>query len=203
MTKKDKKEIEINNKDDIELEEILKNELKDKEKNETENYISKLKEKHLKTKKELKKYKEIATTTQSQYINLKNEFDLFTNRINNEKEENKIKNIIDIINKILPFIDNLSKSLEHIPEEFKDNNFINWIILTYKHFQNTLETMWVFEINSIWEEADPELHQPLWLEQTNDKKLKWKIIKEIEKGYIFKKNDTKKVIRIAKVIVWE
>jgi molecular chaperone GrpE (heat shock protein) len=85
----------------------------------------------------------------------------------------------------------------------KDNDFAKWVRLIYDNMIKSLETMNVFSIESIWKEPDIELHQPIWMEKIDDKKNKWKIIKEYERWFYLLHDDKKNVIISSKVIVGE
>jgi hypothetical protein len=41
------------------------------------------------------------------------------------------------------------------------------------------------------------------VEPVENPDMKWKIIKEFERGFVYDKNGEKKVIRASKVIVWQ
>jgi molecular chaperone GrpE (heat shock protein) len=71
----------------------------------------------------LEDMKQIATTSQSQYITLKYDFDAYISRMDRDKSQQKINSKMDSIKNIFPFIENLRKTIEHIPEKLKDNDF--------------------------------------------------------------------------------
>jgi hypothetical protein len=48
---------------------------------------------------------------------------------------------------------------------------------------------------------DSLVHEPVSLMPVEDKKMKWKIIQEFERGFIYKKGDKQIVINPSKVIV--
>jgi hypothetical protein len=56
-------------------------------------------------------------------------------------------------------------------------------------------------IESIWLEPNVDYHEPLWVEETQDETMKWKIIKEYEKWFLLTQWDNKIVIKTAKVVV--
>ncbi len=150
---------------------------------------------------ELEKTKEIAAKSQSQYISLKYDFDAYIARIEKEKLSLQESIFIKNIKNILPFVEDLRKSLEAVSPELKDNSSIKWFSLMYEKFIKKLGEMWVFLFDSIWEEPNHDFHEPLGFEQVSDEN-KWKIVREYEKWFIYKKWDTEIVLKAAKVIVW-
>jgi molecular chaperone GrpE (heat shock protein) len=67
----------------------------------------------------------------------------------------------------------------------------------------TLEGLHIKAIDSLWLVPDSFLHEPVGVEPVEDKKMKWKIIKEFERGFVYEKDDDKRVIISSKVIVWQ
>ncbi len=150
---------------------------------------------------EKKKFEEIGKKAQHDYIMLKYEFDSLINRLEKTEKELKTSTMIANLKKIIPFVEELRQTIEHTPAEIADNSRTQWIKLVYEKTLKTLETMWVYQIESIGLEPDAELHEPVGVEPTEDPALKWKITKEFERGYILKNGDEKNIIKTAKVIV--
>ena len=51
----------------------------------------------------------------------------------------------------------------------------------------------MFPIPSLHEEVNTLLHEPIWVQPTNDKKLKWKIIQVFEQWFYYKKENGDKI----------
>lgn len=149
---------------------------------------------------ELEKYKQIATSAQSQYVLLKYDFDGLINRTQKEKAESEVKALVDYVKKFLPFIEQLKKSIENIPNDIKDNQWVNWVIMTYNNITSKLNSWWVSTIESIGLEPHHDYHEPLGFEAT-DEANKGKIVKEVETWYIYKKEEKEIVIKPSKVII--
>ncbi len=64
-----------------------------------------------------------------------------------------------------------------------------------------LESMHIFQIKALGLVPDSLVHEPVSLMPVEDKKMKWKIIQEFERGFIYKKGDKQIVINPSKVIV--
>ena len=173
----------------------------------TNKELKKLEEENKKLKKELEmlekdleKFEQIAKAIQQQYINLNQDFENYKKRIEKQQKELEEKLLIDIINQIIPLIENLRLSIENIPEDIKNHKWVEWIVLTYKNLLKILEWLGIYQKSTIWEEPNEIYHEPIGMLDANEKN-KWKIIAEHQKCYIYKKWDKHIVIKPAKVII--
>lgn len=142
---------------------------------------------------EMVKVKEELENTTDRLKRIMAEFDNFKKR--NAKERELLYNSIlgDIINRLLPVLDNLEKATN---VETTDSNYKQGIDLVLKQYIDVLSSFGVKEIESVGKTFDPELHEAVSMVQ--DENLGEKEIKEeFRKGY--KLGD--KVIRHAMVIV--
>lgn len=188
---------------DKELKEKLK-----QAKKENEDKVNLKKEQDLslefeKLQKEYKEQSEIAIKAQRDYINLKFDFDRFQNQVQEKEKGQEVSSLISSIKKILPFMEDLRKSLENIPQDKKSDPLAQWVQLVYDNFIKTLESISIFQIKAVWLEPDSILHEPVSIMPVDDKKMKWKIIQEFERWFIYKKDDKQIVISTSKVIVWQ
>lgn len=149
----------------------------------------------------IKDLEEVAKKAQYDYVMLKYDFDSYQRRVEQDNKEGKSQTLIDIMKKLLPMIDQLSYSVDHMPEELKDNKWADGVKLVHDNAMKTLASLGIEKIATIGQEPDSELHEPLSMEPTEDENMKWKIIKEYEAGYVLKQGEGKKVIKAAKVIV--
>jgi len=171
--------------------------------NELENLkkeLEKLKEENKKLNKQLEEKDEILKNTQLQYLTLKNDFDLLTRRMKENELKLKDEILEKTILKFLPIFEDFMKSYEHLPEEFKEHKWTEWLSLINKKLNNFLQEYNIEIIKTVWEEVDDNLHEIIWVEPSDEKN---KVIKEITKGYLIKKWDDIKVLKPAKVIVWQ
>ena len=146
---------------------------------------------------------EIAIKAQRDYVNLKFDFDRYQRQSQEREKDQETNSLISSIKKILPFVENLRKSLENIPQDQKMQPLSQWVQLVYDNFIKTLESINIFQIKAVWLEPDSILHEPVSVMPVDDKKMKWKIIQEFERWFIYKKDDKKIVISTSKVIVWQ
>ncbi len=112
-----------------------------------------------------------------------------------QKEREGLYNSIlgDIIEIILPILDNLENAVK---VETTDENYKKGIELVLKQFQDVLKAKGVEEIKTIGETFDPELHEAVSSVQDDNKGEK-EIVQEYRKGYKI----GHKVIRHSMVVV--
>jgi len=172
----------------------------DKDNNKIKEELEQLKQENEKLKKQLEEKEEILKNTQLQYITLKNDFDLLVRKMKEKELSLKDEILENTIVKFLPIFEDFIKSYEHLPEEFKEHKWTEWLSLINKKLNNFLQEHNIEIIKTIWEEVDDNVHEIIWVEPSENKN---KIIKEITKWYIIKKWDSKKVLKPAKVIIWQ
>lgn len=125
------------------------------------------------------------------------EFDNFRKRTEKEKSEMFASGQKDIIEKILPVVDNFERALAAKPEEGKeDDAFRQGMEMIYKGLLKTLDDLGVKEIEAEGKEFDPAFHNAV-MHEDNDKFGENVVSKVLQKGYTF--HDT--VIRHAMVQV--
>jgi molecular chaperone GrpE (heat shock protein) len=102
----------------------------------------------------------------------------------------------------LPFVEDLRKSLENLSDEQKNSDMWKWVQMVYDKFIRALTEFSVFPIPSLHEIPDTLMHEPIGMQPTNDKKLKWKIIQVFEQGFYYQKENWDKVtVFPSKVII--
>lgn len=115
------------------------------------------------------------------------EFDNFRKRSEKEKSQMFEFGARDIIEKILPVIDNFERGLDTITEEEKEGAFAQGIEKIYKQLTTTLEEVGVKVIEAVGKEFDPNLHNAVM--HAEDENSEENIITdEFQKGYMYKDN---------------
>lgn len=89
--------------------------------------------------KKLKDTEEIAKKAQYDYIMLKSEFDSFVRRVEGDNKEAKVQQLVDLVKKLTPIIDQLGQSVSHTPAELEDNTWAAGVKLTYDNAIKTLQ----------------------------------------------------------------
>ena len=115
------------------------------------------------------------------------EFDNFRKRSEKEKSTMFEFGAKDIIEKILPVLDNFERGLGSISEEEKGSAFAQGIEQIYKQFVSVLEDAGVKVIETVGKEFDPNLHNAVM--HVEDDALGENIIaEEFQKGYMYKES---------------
>ena len=124
------------------------------------------------------------------------EFDNFRKRTEKEKSQMYEIGAKDIIEKILPIVDNFERGLASMPEEEKATPFAEGMEKIYKQLMTTLESIDVKPIEAVGKEFNPDFHNAVM--HVEDEELDENIIvEEFQKGYMFRD----KVLRYSMVKV--
>ena len=113
------------------------------------------------------------------------EFDNFRKRTEKEKSSMYIIGAKDIVEKILPVVDNFERGLASIPEEEKGTPFAEGMEMIYKQLIGELEKMDVRPIPAVGEEFDPNLHNAV-MQVESDEYESGVIAQELQKGYTYR-----------------
>jgi molecular chaperone GrpE len=175
--------------DDVEFEELdwVGDEKKDKEK------LKKLREDLKKSQAESRDHLTALQRARADYVNLKKELD-------EVRESVKSKTMEKMIMEFLPVVDSFDMAMANKEVwESVDKNWRIGIEYINTQFHTILSNYGVEPIDKSDIEFDPNLHEPMKTEETDDTSLDHKVKQIIQKGY--KMGD--KVIRPARVIVWK
>lgn len=113
------------------------------------------------------------------------EFDNFRKRTDKEKSQMYEIGAKDIINKILPVVDNFERGLAAVTEEEKKNPFTEGMDKVYKQLMTTLEEIGVKPIEAVGQEFNPDFHNAVM--HVEDEELGENIIaEEFQKGYTYR-----------------
>jgi len=151
---------------------------------------------------QLQEKDEIAKNSQINYLHLKADFDILQRqtqqKIDNAERDAEIK----VVKDLLPFVENLRKSLLNLTDDQKESSIWEGLRMMYDNFIKSLEKLHIKPIESVWLEPNPQFHEPVSMQPVDDKKLKWKIIQEFQQGFLYENNDEVIVISPSRVIVW-
>ena len=103
-----------------------------------------------------------------------------------EKKDKKDEQIAkDVIEKILPVIDNFERGLKSIPEDQKGGPVASGMEMIYKQLITVLSDLGVTPIEAVGQEFDPNLHNAVM--HAEDEGLGENIVaEEFQKGYKYK-----------------
>ena len=113
------------------------------------------------------------------------EFDNFRKRTEKEKSQMYEIGAKDIIEKILPIVDNFERGLSSMPEDEKATPFAEGMEKIYKQLMTTLEGIGVKPIEAVGQEFNPDFHNAVM--HVEDEELGENIIaEEFQKGYMYR-----------------
>lgn len=124
------------------------------------------------------------------------EFDNYRKRTDKEKSAMFEMGAKDIVERILPVIDNFERGLATIPEEEKGSAFANGMEMIYKQLLKNLEDAGVKPIEAVGKPFDPNFHNAVM--HIEDENLGENVVaQELQKGYMYRDS----VIRYSMVQV--
>ncbi len=113
------------------------------------------------------------------------EFDNFRKRTEKEKSQMFEIGAKDIVEKILPVVDNFERGLATVPDAEKESAFVQGIELVYKQLMKALEDAGVKPIEAVGKEFDPNFHNAVM--HAEDENFGENIVsEEFQKGYIYR-----------------
>lgn len=113
------------------------------------------------------------------------EFDNFRKRTEKEKSHMYEAGAKDIIEKILPIIDDFERGLGTVEEGNKQDSFVQGMEMVYKKLMTTLEGIGVTPIEAVGQEFNPDFHNAIM--HVEDENFGENIIsEELQKGYMYR-----------------
>lgn len=113
------------------------------------------------------------------------EFDNFRKRTEKEKSAMYEIGAKDIVDKMLPVVDNFERGLASIPEEAKGSAFAEGMEMIYKQLLKALEDAGVKPIEAVGQPFDPNFHNAVM--HIEDESLGENIVAmELQKGYMYR-----------------
>ena len=113
------------------------------------------------------------------------EFDNFRKRTEKEKSQMYEIGAKDIIEKMLPVVDNFERGLDAVKEEDKEDPIIQGMEMVYKQLMTVLGELGVKPIEAVGKEFDPNLHNAVM--HVEDENFGENIIaEEFQKGYMYR-----------------
>lgn len=131
------------------------------------------------------------------YIRLFAEFDNYKRRTSKEAIELRQTAGKEIIVSLLDVLDDMDRAEQQMKESDEEKSLKEGILLVFDKFRKILQSRGVKAIKSLHTEFDVEKDEAVSEIHVDDKKMKGKVVAELQKGYLL--ND--KLIRFAKVVV--
>ena len=115
------------------------------------------------------------------------EFDNYRKRTDKEKSAMYEIGAKDVIEKILPIVDNFERGLNTIPEDAKGTAFAEGMEKIYKQFVKKVDDLGVKPIEAVGKPFDPNFHNAVM--HVEDENLGENVVAaELQKGYTYKES---------------
>jgi molecular chaperone GrpE len=146
---------------------------------------------------ETDKLKSELAEQKEKYIRLFAEFDNYKRRTSKEAIEIRQTAGKEVIVSLLEVLDDMDRAEQQLKESDTDKALKDGILLVFDKFRKNLQSKGLKPISTLHTEFDVEKDEAVSEIDVDDKKLKGKVVAEVQKGYYL--ND--KLIRFAKVVV--
>lgn len=117
-------------------------------------------------------------------LRLQAEYDNFKRRTQKEKEAERKYKAQDIVNDLLPVLDNFERALQ-VEQTEATSNLIEGISMVYRQLQDVLTNNGVEVIETEGKEFDPNLHHAV-MQVEDEAHESNHIVEELQKGYMLK-----------------
>lgn len=100
-----------------------------------------------------------------------------------EEERGKMADFykVLIVRELLPAIDNLERSLMHVPKDLKDHEYVKGVQSVIKQFEASFKELGVERIKTVGEKFDPHWHEAVGIEDEGGKVEV--VCEELQPGY--------------------
>ena len=146
---------------------------------------------------DIEKLKAELTEQKDKYIRLFAEFDNYKRRTSKEAIELRQTAGKEVIISMLDTLDDMDRAEQQLQESDMEKSIKEGVLLVFDKFRKTLQAKGLKPLNTLHSEFDVEKDEAVSEIDVHDKKLKGKVVAELQKGYYL--ND--KLIRFAKVVV--
>lgn len=113
------------------------------------------------------------------------EFENFRNRSEKEKQAMFETGAKSVIEKILPVVDNFERGLATVPEDKKEDPFVDGMNHIYRQLLTELENIGVKPIEAVGQEFDPNLHNAV-MQVESEEYESGVVAQELQKGYTYR-----------------
>ena len=137
------------------------------------------------TEKLKKKYEDALAEQKDKYIRLYAEFDNYRKRTEKEKAQNFDFGAREVIEKLLPVVDNFERALGTVDPEDEVDAFTKGVRGIYKQLEKMFEDLEVKAIPAEGEKFDPNLHNAVMTDTESDVEEDT-ITQDLLKGYTYK-----------------
>lgn len=111
------------------------------------------------------------------------EFANFKKRIERDIKDTRQKASLDVLTSLLPIIDDFERAMTSVPEDFKEQPWLNGITLIQRKLQKLLDDNQVTIIDPVGQVFDPSRHEALGVDE-NSSVESGHITVTLQKGYM-------------------
>ena len=127
------------------------------------------------------------------------EFENFRKRTDREKAQMFDTGVVNVVEKLLPVVDNFERGLAAAPASDENKAFADGMNMIYKQLVKMLDDLGVKPIEALGQDFDPNFHNAVMQVEATEEYTSGKVAQEMQKGYIY--HDT--VVRHSMVAVAE
>lgn len=121
------------------------------------------------------------------YQRLMAEFENARKRMAKESAQKYDMGAKDVLEKLLPVVDNFERGLAAVTEDEKESPFVQGIEAIYKQLMTTLEGLGVAPMNAEGKEFNPDFHNAVM--HIEDASFEENVVaEELQKGYMYKES---------------
>lgn len=113
------------------------------------------------------------------------EFENFRKRTDKEKSQMYDMGAKSVVEKVLPVIDNFERGLAAVPEEQKEDPFVDGMDKIYRQMMTMLEEIGVKPIEAVGTEFNPDFHNAV-MHVEDEESGENIIVEEFQKGYMYR-----------------
>ena len=129
-------------------------------------------------------FKEKFEEMQDKYMRQVAEFENFRKRTDKEKAQMFDAGASNVLEKLLPVLDNFERGLATVPEEEKGTPFADGMNMIYKQLLKQMEDLGVTPIDAAGKEFDPNFHNAV-MQVESDEVEEGFVAQELQKGYMY------------------
>ena len=146
---------------------------------------------------ELENAKTILDEQKDKYIRLLADFDNYKRRTSREMIDLRLTASKDVIESLLDVLDDMDRAEEQMSKVESDPQLVEGTLLIFNKLRRLLEAKGLKAFETLHTDFDVEKDEAISEMKVEDKKLKGKVVAEVQKGYLL----NEKLIRYAKVVV--
>ena len=103
-------------------------------------------------------------------------------RLERQRAEAYVNANADLATRLLPIVDDFERAINNAPEDVRGDGWISGVELVYRKLVNVLEAMGATAINAVGQPFDPNFHEALGQEASNQYES-GVVTREMQKGY--------------------